>query len=185
VIYGAGPIGLGALVVLRHRGVKDVVVFDLSPLRRERALALGASAAFDPRATPPAQALMEIHGTELLWGFVSCPATTHYLEASGAPVIPDIVGMAKARAVVMVVSVQKKPVTLEFQSLLGKELTIATAMGYPDEFPEVLQMLREGNIDLTPMVTHRFAGANFMEAFATATRQDEACKVLVQYEPAG
>src|SRR5262249_53046663 len=47
-IFGVGPIGLGVIIALRWRGIDDIVAFDLSPLRRERALALGARAAFDP-----------------------------------------------------------------------------------------------------------------------------------------
>jgi (R,R)-butanediol dehydrogenase/meso-butanediol dehydrogenase/diacetyl reductase len=184
-IYGAGPIGLGAIVVLRHRGVEDIVVFDLSPLRRARALQLGARAAFDPREKAPSELLSELHGTALAFGVMPCPGTTHYLEASGAPVLPDIVGFARPGAIITVVSVHKKPVTLDFQLVMGKELTITTAMAYPNEFPEVLEMLQAGNIDLKPMVTHHFAGSDFMNAFATAKRQEEACKVLVQYDLQG
>ena len=52
-IFGVGPIGLGIIMALRARGVEDIVAFDLSPLRRERAKALGAWAAFDPRERKP------------------------------------------------------------------------------------------------------------------------------------
>ena len=41
-VFGVGPIGLGIVMALRMRGIEDIVAFDLSPLRRERALALGA-----------------------------------------------------------------------------------------------------------------------------------------------
>src|SRR5579864_6362982 len=40
-IFGVGPIGLGVILALRARGVEDIIAFDLSPLRRERAVALG------------------------------------------------------------------------------------------------------------------------------------------------
>ena len=53
-VFGVGPIGLGIVAALRMRGIEDIVAFDLSPLRRERALALGARAAFDPRDKEPA-----------------------------------------------------------------------------------------------------------------------------------
>ena len=36
-VFGAGPVGLGAVIALRHRGIDDIVVFELSELRRERA----------------------------------------------------------------------------------------------------------------------------------------------------
>jgi (R,R)-butanediol dehydrogenase / meso-butanediol dehydrogenase / diacetyl reductase len=180
-LFGAGPIGLGAIVSLRHRGVEDIVVFDLSPFRRERALALGARAAFDPRENPPEQTLTELHGTALLYGYIPKPGTTHYLEASGAPVLPEIVEYARFGAIIAVVSIQKKPVTLNLQTMLAKEMSLITSMGYPTEFAEVLNMLQEQKIDLAPMISHHFSGADFMDAFAMAKRQDQAAKVLVHY----
>lgn len=180
-LFGAGPIGLGAIVSLRHRGVEDIVVFDLSPFRRERALALGARAAFDPRENPPEPTLSELHGTALLYGTIPKPGTTHYLEASGAPVLPEIVEFARFGAIIAVVSIQKKPVTLNLQTMLAKEMSLITSMGYPTEFAEVLTMLQERQIDLGPMISHHFPGADFMDAFAMAKRQDQAAKVLVHY----
>jgi (R,R)-butanediol dehydrogenase/meso-butanediol dehydrogenase/diacetyl reductase len=181
-IYGAGPIGLGTIVALRRRGVDDIVIFDLSPLRRERALQLGARVAVDPREQSPFEVLGKLHGSTLLWGIAPAVGTDIFIEASGAPdLIPEIVGYARFGARLVVVSVQKKPVTLDFQFLLGKEMSITTAMGYPAEFPDVLAMLSSGEVDVEPMVSHRFAGTDFMAAFATASRPDAAAKVLVQY----
>jgi len=48
VVFGCGPIGLAMVLWLVDRGVTDVVALDLSQQRLERALALGARAAFDP-----------------------------------------------------------------------------------------------------------------------------------------
>src|SRR5262249_19710723 len=44
VVFGCGPIGLGMVLWLVDRGVKDVVAVDLAPERLERAQALGAKA---------------------------------------------------------------------------------------------------------------------------------------------
>lgn len=179
-VFGAGPIGLAAVAVLRHRGLRDVVVFDLSPFRRERALQLGASAAFDPRDQPASEALAASHGTVPVFR-AQAPQTTHYLEASGAPVLPDILDMARAGAAICVVSVQKKPVSVNFQTVMVKELRLVGALGYPTGFDEALDMLACGTVDLEPMISHRFAGEAVMAAFEVAQKPDEAAKVLVQY----
>jgi len=42
--------------------------------------------------------------------------------------------------------------------------------------------LNAGTIDLAPMVSHCFAGAEFMAAFAMAAQPDHAAKVLVRYD---
>ncbi|KOU67022.1 theronine dehydrogenase, partial [Streptomyces sp. MMG1533] len=44
VVFGAGPIGLGATIWLKLRGVEHVVVADVIPERLETALAVGADA---------------------------------------------------------------------------------------------------------------------------------------------
>src|SRR4051812_26375500 len=82
-IFGVGPIGLGVIMALRWRGVEDIVAFDLSPLRRERAKALGARAVFDPRDAPAAATLADLRGTATLFGS-TYPRTDVYIEASGA-----------------------------------------------------------------------------------------------------
>jgi (R,R)-butanediol dehydrogenase / meso-butanediol dehydrogenase / diacetyl reductase len=179
-IFGAGPIGLAAIVVLRHRGITDIVSFDLSAFRRDRAAQLGASVTFDPRDQPPEQALCARHGTARVFR-ADLPATTHYLEATGAPVLPDIIRMARTGARICVASVQKKPVPVDFQTVLARELEITGTLGYPTELDEVIAMLGNGAIDLEPMISHRFDGADFLTAFDTACQPDRAAKVLVRY----
>lgn len=50
LICGAGPIGLIALLVAKHAGVREVLVSQTSPARRALATQFGADATFDPRA---------------------------------------------------------------------------------------------------------------------------------------
>jgi 2-desacetyl-2-hydroxyethyl bacteriochlorophyllide A dehydrogenase len=180
-VFGAGPIGLASTVMLRLRGVEDVVVFDLSAFRRERALKLGARAALDPRETSPAQALKDLHGTVRVYSS-EAPQTQGFIEATGAPVLPEIIGLARAGAAICVASVQKKPVPVDFMQLMTRELTLTGAMGYPTELPQVLELLAPGSIDLSAMVSHHFAGDDVMAAFEMAKRPDQAAKVLVRYD---
>lgn len=180
-IFGAGPIGLAALIILRHWGIEEVVVFELSSFRRERAERLGALAALDPRRQPPREALMALHGTTPVFR-TDAPRTTHFLEASGAPILPDIVDFARAGAAICVVSSQKKLVAVDFRIVMAKELTLTGSLGYPSEFSEVLDMLEKGEVDPEPMISHRFDGADFMAAFEIARQQDRSAKVLVRYD---
>ncbi len=180
-IYGAGPIGLASLIALKRRGIDSIIMFDLSGFRRERALKLGASAAFDPKETPAAKVLSEAHGTVSMYGY-DLPATTHYIEASGAPVIPDIVGFCRPGAVICVASLQKKTIEIHPAALIGKEITLTGVLGYPTELGEVLEALTSSPIDLEPMISHRFKGEDVLTAFDMATHPEQSAKVLVQYE---
>ena len=48
LVTGAGPVGLLILAVLRARGISDVTVSELSAIRRQRALDVGATAVVTP-----------------------------------------------------------------------------------------------------------------------------------------
>src|SRR4029077_5536306 len=54
LVTGGGPVGLLTTAVLRPRGVRDIVVSEPSAVRRERALAIGASQAVLPDELPRA-----------------------------------------------------------------------------------------------------------------------------------
>lgn len=51
VVFGAGPIGLGAAIDLKLRGVRHVVVVDVIASRLEKAIAVGADAPDDSPST--------------------------------------------------------------------------------------------------------------------------------------
>jgi 2-desacetyl-2-hydroxyethyl bacteriochlorophyllide A dehydrogenase len=55
LVTGGGPVGLLTVVVLRSRGVTDIVVSEPAAARRTRALAVGASAVVAPEELPRAQ----------------------------------------------------------------------------------------------------------------------------------
>ena len=181
-IFGVGPIGLGIVMALRMRGIEDVVAFDLSPLRRERALALGARAAFDPREKPPADILGELRGHREVWG-TRYPLTDLYFEASGAQgLLAQIAGFCNKQSRIITVALQRHPVTLDGTKLMSKELSIIGAQGYPTEFPEVMAKLAAKTVDPEMMITHRFSFSSFLEAFETANDANQAGKVLLRFD---
>jgi Threonine dehydrogenase and related Zn-dependent dehydrogenases len=65
--------------------------------------------------------------------------------------------------------------------MLAKEITLAMAIGYPVEFPEIVEMLSTGAIDLEPMISHRFGFSDFPQAFATARDPQHSAKVMVTF----
>lgn len=183
-IFGVGPIGLGVICALRWRGIEDIVAFDLSPLRRERALQLGARAAFDPLNSPPAEVLAGLrgHGSRLFGA--SYPKTDIYVEASGAPgLLAQIAAFCDKGSRIVTLAVHSAPLTLDGTKLMSKELSLIGSSGYPSEFPEVMQQLALGQLDPELLITHRFAFSDFLHAFETASDPSRAAKVLLQFDP--
>jgi 2-desacetyl-2-hydroxyethyl bacteriochlorophyllide A dehydrogenase len=181
-VFGVGPIGLGIVAALRMRGIEDIVAFDLSALRRERALALGARAAFDPRDKDPALVLKELRGAGKIWG-VEYPKTDIYFEVSGARgVLSQIADFSMKRSRLIMVAMQRDPVIFDGTRLMSKELTLIGASGYPTEFPEVMGKLAAGSVDPEAMITHRFPFSDFLRAFEIANDASHAAKVLLTFD---
>jgi (R,R)-butanediol dehydrogenase/meso-butanediol dehydrogenase/diacetyl reductase len=181
-IFGVGPIGLGVIIALRWRGIEDIIAFDLSPLRRERARALGARAVFDPRENPPAAALAELRGSGTLFGN-TYPRTDVFIEASGAPgLLSEISAFCHKGSRIVTLAMQRQPVTFDGTKLMSKEISIIGSSGYPTEFPLVMQKLASGAVDPEIMISHRFPFSDFLNAFETANDASGAAKVLLHFD---
>jgi threonine dehydrogenase-like Zn-dependent dehydrogenase len=180
VVFGAGPIGLGVLHWLRQRGVADAVAVDPSPGRLALAARFGADATIDPTREELGAALAERHGRAVLYGAPVAQSDV-YIDAAGvAPVIDDVLRVAGLGARLVVVGVHKKPVPVDFRTVLAKELCIVAALAYPSEFPEVIAALAD---DASPeaMISHRFDWAELPAAFAAAKDAATATKVMVTF----
>lgn len=178
VIFGAGPIGLGALLVMKYYGVQDIAVIDLDDNRLALAEKLGATA-INGRDSDIAQQLIALHGEATLMA-MPVPATDVFFEATGAgPVFKQIVGLAKMAARVVVVGVHKTPIELHLVDVLIRELTIVGSMAYPKEFPLVLDMLATGAVDCTALISHRYPLSEFKTAVDTAKNPAKAMKVMI------
>ncbi|WP_203826459.1 zinc-dependent alcohol dehydrogenase [Actinoplanes palleronii] len=143
VVFGAGPIGLGATIGLKLRGVAHVVVVDVVANRLAKALRVGADAVINSAEEDVAERLRELHGeAPRHFSRGGKPGTDLYLDAAGVPaVIETVLATAKHGARLSVVAVHKKPISVDFGALLTSELTIAFAMGYPTEIFEVTEDL--------------------------------------------
>jgi 2-desacetyl-2-hydroxyethyl bacteriochlorophyllide A dehydrogenase len=182
VVFGVGPIGLGMVMSLRMQGVEDIVAFDLSKLRRDRALSLGARAALDPRERPPAEVLGELRGTAKRWG-VAYPKTDVYLETSGAKgLMQEVVDFCAAGSRIVTVAMNREPVSLDVNKVMSKEISIVGSSGYPREFPEVMTKLAGRKVDPEAMITHRLPFHDFLNAFEVAKDAGTAAKVLLTFD---
>lgn len=178
VIFGAGPIGLSMLQVLNYRGLRNIVVVDLSERRLDAARALGAIAlrADDPQLP---QTLVGHHGSKNFFG-MTMPGSTVFFEATGVrAVFEKIVSMAGPGSRICLTGVHKEAATIDLIMLLAKEIDIIPAMGYDREFDEVIAMLQSGQLDPTVMVTHHFPLSQIGDAFAMARNPHNAIKVMI------
>jgi threonine dehydrogenase-like Zn-dependent dehydrogenase len=178
VVFGAGPIGLSALVALRFRGVDDVISVDRSARRLEIARELGARETVNPSTDDLWGRLRELHGTEPVMG-APMLATDAYIEASGASVlIGETLQNAKSQARVSVVALHRAEVPVSFLLLMLKEIRLVGSMAYPTDWSEAFEILT--SMDLRPMITHRFPLERFDDALAVARDPAAGAKVLIE-----
>lgn len=182
VIFGAGPIGLGATIGFKSAGVSHVVVADLIPPRLEKALAVGADAVINSADEDVAARLIELHGPGESM-FPGKAGTDIYFDAAGAPaVINAALGAAKTGARLCVVAVHKEPVPVDFLSIMSNEITIVGSIGYPDEIFEVTSDIIANWEKYAVIVSHTIPFADVDEALRMASTPGAADKVVVVFE---
>lgn len=185
VVFGGGPIGLGALLSLKAKGVEHVVVVDVLEGRLEKALIVGADAVINSVKEDVAARLIELHGQApaLLGQPGARPATDVYIDAAGVPVVPTTVfAIAKQGARLVIPAVHKKPVEVDFESLLTSEISIIMSMGYPTEIFEVTDDIIANWRKYQLIISHRFPAAEALEALDLAATPGAADKVIVTFD---
>lgn len=177
VVFGCGPIGLGMVLWLVDRGI-DVVALDLATERRERALKLGAQAAFDPTKIDLRAELVKLHGEVPSYGRVGV-GTEAFIDAAGAPnILADVVAMAKLHSRLVITAAYMKPIEFPVGRMLTSEMTITTAMGYPTEMPEVIAAMPRLKDQIAGMISHRLPLDQVLDGLKIAATP-ESCKVMI------
>ncbi|MFJ5838979.1 zinc-binding dehydrogenase [Streptomyces shenzhenensis] len=183
VVFGAGPIGLGAAIWLKLRGVEHVVVVDIVPSRLEKALAVGADAVLNSAEEDVTARLTELHGEAANALGQPRPGTDIYIDAAGAAaVFNTVVDNAKWHARLVMVAVQKKGSGIDLGGMLRSELTLIASQGYPTEIFEVTPDLVEHQNRFARLISHRVPFTEVERAYALALTPGAAEKVVVTFD---
>lgn len=179
VVFGTGPIGFAAIALARASGAAKIIAFEVAPIRQELARKVGADVVLDPmqlerQGTKPRDAILELTDGE---------GAAMLVEAAGAPprTIPEMeAAMAVGGKIVMIGRASERaPVYLEhFQTHAAQIFGAQGHSGYGN-FPSVIRLMASGRIDLTPIITSRFALDQGVQAIEKATRREDG-KVMIK-----
>lgn len=171
-VLGAGPIGLAAVAWAVSIGVEVAVVSEPSILRRELALRLGASAAFDPTSGPIAAGVVEATG--------GGPSVV--FECSGRPgLIEQAIELTAVDGRVVVVGICAQNDEIFPFWAMSKELDVRFAIYYGrEDFTDTLDALDGHRLDARLMVTETIGLDALPERFAQLERDPNAGKVIVR-----
>jgi aryl-alcohol dehydrogenase len=168
VVYGAGGVGLAAVMAARAAGVEAVVVVDPVASRRAKAHELGARQTVDPTTDDVAAMVGR---------------ATHALDTTG---LPDVVATAlralTSRGTLVVVGLGPQHATIDVSDLLFKGKVIRGCMegdANPQQFlPKLLELHAQGRFPLESIV-RRYAAADIEAAVADARSGATIKPVLV------
>ncbi|MCX4979099.1 zinc-binding dehydrogenase [Streptomyces sp. NBC_00620] len=183
VVFGAGPIGLGATIWLKLRGVEHVVVADVIPERLETALAIGADAVINSATEDVTARLTELHGQAANALGQPRAGTDIYIDAAGAPAVFNAtIASAKWGAKLVMVAVQKKSDAIDLGGMLRSELTLIASQGYPTEIFEVTAEIAEHHERFARLISHRVPFSEVEHAFELTMTPGAAEKVVVTFD---
>jgi alcohol dehydrogenase len=172
-VVGAGPIGLSAITGARLFSPAHVIAIDLADARLDAAKQFGADVTVNSTREDPAAVVRE------LTGGLGADVT---IEAVGVPESFELcTELVRPGGTVANIGVHGKPATLHLEDLWIRNVTITTGLVDTYSTPTLLRLVSSRQIDVERFVTHRFAMADFMEAydvFANAA-ETQALKVVV------
>ncbi|TFK29666.1 L-arabinitol 4-dehydrogenase [Coprinopsis marcescibilis] len=177
LICGAGPIGLVSLLSARAAGAEPVVITDLFQSRLDFAKKLVPgvrTVLIDPKATPEAEA-------ERIKKLADGPVKV-VLECTGAESsIRTAIYSTAFGCKVFVIGVGKNEQTFPFMHLSANEIDLNFQYRYANQYPKAIRLVAGGLINLKPLVTHRFALEDAINAFHVAADPAQgAIKVQIQ-----
>ena len=96
----------------------------------------------------------------------------------------DVISIAKYRARVAVIALYKKPVEVDLFKMMANEIMMigSIALDRGPEFGEALEVIASRELDLAPMISHRFGFAEFHDALQTAADSKRAAKVMLSFQ---
>jgi threonine dehydrogenase-like Zn-dependent dehydrogenase len=177
VILGGGPIGQAACAILRHAGASRVIISEPSKMRREMALAIGATHAINPAQESVAEAVLEFtHGM----------GAAIILEATGLPgtVWPDIERIIwEGRSVntrVIIVARADAKIQLTGEVLQVRRAAVIGSQGHSGHgiFPNVIRCMAAG-MDISRIITKRIGLDELKENLVMLQTDRDEVKITV------
>lgn len=160
LVVGAGLIGLLIVQALKRAGATNVIAVDLNRERINLACALGATEGRTPEAARGLQVDLAIEAVG------AAPTVSLALES-----------VRKGGRVVLVGNLAPE-VPLPLQQVVTRELDVLGSCAIAGEYPEALEAISSGHIQVRPLITAVLPLARGAEAFDRA-READALKVLI------
>lgn len=171
LIIGAGPTGICALLCVMLKQPKRIIVCEQSEERRN----------FVKQHYPNVLLTTPDECEDFVKNNSDHGGADRVLEVAGGKDTFQLAWRtARPNAIVTVVALYNEAQTLPLPDMYGKNLTFKTGGVDGCDCEEVLQLIEEGKIDTTPLITHRFPLSRIAEAYSLfENKEDGVIKVAI------
>ena len=173
-ILGGGCIGLMTLLACKAAGAAQIVVSDLFDLRLDKAKQLGATGVFNPKTDGDTAALREKFTAGAGFDVVFETAGNRVTAAQTS----ELVGRG---GVIVVVGNVLGEVAFSFRNLYLNEAEVRAVFRYRNMFPEIIQQVAAGRIDVSGVASDVFSFDDTQTAFERAmNNKAEVVKAVIK-----
>ena len=171
LIIGAGPTGICTLLCVMLKQPKRIIVCEQSEERRN----------FVKQHYPNVLLTTPDECEDFVKNNSDHGGADRVLEVAGGKDTFQLAWRtARPNAIVTVVALYNEAQTLPLPDMYGKNLTFKTGGVDGCDCEEVLQLIEEGKIDTTPLITHRFPLSRIAEAYNLfENKEDGVIKVAI------
>lgn len=178
VVFGAGPVGLTFIKLMKLAGVDTVISVDVLEEKREEALGTGADAFFNSRTEDV------IRGVR---GLVP-EGVDYVLDAVGVnSIINDAMYLLKENGQICVYGIcPSKEMQLSWaeapQNWTLRFLHVPVKEQQAAAFPQIVKWVQEGKIRLGDYISHRIPFSHILDAFEMVENRVPMKKIVITYE---
>lgn len=174
LVCGSGVAGLLIIKLARAMGAGNIIATDVSPYRLLKAREYGATHT-TPAGEDVPSFIRKVNDGRL--------ADIAILCAGALPAARTALQSAERGGTILFFAVPKpgETVAVDFNPFWRDDITIKTCYGAaPVDNLRALDLIQQGTVTVTDMVTHRFGIDRIGEAFMTGAKPDGCVKVIIE-----
>jgi 2-desacetyl-2-hydroxyethyl bacteriochlorophyllide A dehydrogenase len=168
LVFGAGPIGLLFVQIMKARGARPIIVSEPVALRREYAVTCGADHVVDPTKEDLTKFVMK----ETRIG------VDYAIDVVGSQVWEGVKAVRKGGTVLLFGFNAKAKPTVEQHQITNREVSVLGTWLANDSFPKAVKILESGTLNLRPLITHTLPLDKTREAIEIL-RRGEGIEILI------
>lgn len=171
LVTGCGPIGVLAILAARRAGAAEVVATDLSEFTLALAARVGADRVINTGTTP-----------EALGAYAAGKGHFDVLyECTGvAAALAGGIAALRPRGVILQLGLGGD-MTLPMMAITAKELELRGSFRFHPEFAIGVGLMRQGLVDVRPLITQTVPLAEAERAFQLASDRTQAMKAQIEF----